>query len=273
MLAKKRRINIMKIDGHIHTPFCPHGSTDSFEQYIEKAIMNNFTHITFTEHAPLPPSFNDPTPDKDSGMDAGLLPHYFEQLNRLKLQYKSKITINIGLEIDYISGFEQQTKLFLNEYGSLLDDTILSVHFLQWETEYCCIDFSEEVYLDFANKVGGINNLYRLYYKTVRDSIVADLGPYKPKRIGHPTLVHKFQHAHNQSIQDDTQIKSIFNLMKEQNYVLDVNSAGLSKPLCKEPYPPFHLIDYAKSIELQYVFGSDAHTAKDLHQHYNILFP
>ena len=28
----------MKKDGHIHTPFCPHGSTDSFEQYIEKAI-------------------------------------------------------------------------------------------------------------------------------------------------------------------------------------------------------------------------------------------
>ena len=44
----------MKRDGHIHTPFCPHGTTDSFETYIEKAIANNFTEITFTEHAPLP---------------------------------------------------------------------------------------------------------------------------------------------------------------------------------------------------------------------------
>ncbi|WP_332651051.1 histidinol-phosphatase HisJ [Lysinibacillus sp. 54212] len=263
----------MKIDGHIHTPLCPHGSIDLFEQYIEKAIQNNFTHISFTEHAPLPPSFDDPTPDKDSGMDQKLLQPYFEQLNTLKLQYKNQININIGLEIDYISGFEQQTKEFLNEVGPLLDDAILSVHFLQWGTEYCCIDFSEDVYLDFANKVGGINILYDLYYKTVQDSILADLGPYKPKRIGHPTLVHKFQHAHNESIHDDRVIQSIFQLMKERNYELDLNSAGLSKPLCKEPYPPFHLIDYAKSIGLPFVFGSDAHTARDLHQHYNILFP
>lgn len=263
----------MKIDGHIHTPFCPHGSKDCFEMYIEKAIENNFTHISFTEHAPLPPSFDDPTPDKDCGMDQKLLQSYFESLKTLKLQYKNQININIGLEIDYISGFEQQTKQFLNNFGPLLDDAILSVHFLQWENEYCCIDFSKEVYLDFANKVGGINNLYELYYKTVRDSITADLGPYKPRRIGHPTLIHKFQHAHKQSINDDEQIKSIFHLMKEQNYEMDFNSAGLSKPLCKEPYPPLHLFDYAKSIGLHCVFGSDAHTAKDLHQHYHILFP
>ena len=25
-------------DGHIHSPYCPHGSSDRFEQYIKKAI-------------------------------------------------------------------------------------------------------------------------------------------------------------------------------------------------------------------------------------------
>lgn len=30
---------------------------------------------------------------------------------------------------------------------------------------------------------------------------------------------------------------------------------------------------YCQAIELPYVFGSDAHTADDLHQHYHVLLP
>lgn len=263
----------MKIDGHIHSPYCPHGSTDSFELYIEKAIANQFTAITFTEHAPLPEGFIDPTPDKDSGMKPEYLMNYIKDLQYLKEKYKSKIDICIGLEVDYIVGFEQQTTNLLNEVGPYLDDAILSVHFLQHENTYCCIDFSDEVYLQFAAQVGSIQVLYDLYYATVRRSIEADLGAFKPKRIGHPTLVHKFQLAHNEKINDAQQIELLLLLMKQTSYSLDVNSAGLSKPLCREPYPPFEWIEFAKKIELPIVFGSDAHTAQDLHQHYSVIFP
>ncbi len=262
----------MKKDGHIHTPFCPHGSPDSFEEYIEKAIQHHFTHISFTEHAPLPIVFDDPTPDKDSGMKPEYLQDYITQLQQLKLHYKNKIHINIGLEVDYISGYEKEISNFLQIYGPQLDDAILSVHFLYYEGEYCCIDFSKEEYLRFAKKVGGMQALYNLYYETVRASIVADLGPYKPKRIGHPTLIHKFQLAHSEHIEDEAQVKDILRLMQEHSYELDFNSAGLSKPFCRETYPPSHLFEYAKSIGLPCTFGSDAHTVKDLHQHYDTIF-
>lgn len=263
----------MKIDGHIHSPYCPHGSTDSFEAYIEKAIAHNFSAITFTEHAPLPAGFIDPTPDKDSGMEPTYLMNYIQELQLLKQKYQQQIDIRIGLEVDFIIGFEQQTKAFLDEIGPYLDDTILSVHFLKHEDTYCCIDFSKDVYLQFAKQVGGIQSLYDLYYKTVQSSIEADLGVFKPKRIGHPTLVHKFQLAHDEQIQDAAKIEQLLRLMKQAGYSLDANSAGLSKPLCLEPYPPLEWIAFAKNIELPIVFGSDAHTAKDLHQHYNIIFP
>ena len=26
-------------DGHIHTPYCPHGTDDSFEEYVQQAIQ------------------------------------------------------------------------------------------------------------------------------------------------------------------------------------------------------------------------------------------
>lgn len=261
----------MKIDGHIHTPFCPHGTQDALKDYIEKALQQNFTHITFTEHAPLPANFVDPTPDNDSGMAPHLLHEYFEQLNTLKAQYNNDIHINIGLEVDYIEGFEDETTQFLNEVGPKLDDAILSVHFLKYEDQYSCVDFSNDEYLRFANVVGGIRNLYHLYYETVEKSILADLGPYKPKRIGHPTLVHKFQHAHNETIDDSKEIKHILQLMKEHAYELDFNSAGLSKQQCLEPYPPLPYVQFAKQIGLSIIFGSDAHQVKDLHQHYDIL--
>lgn len=261
----------MKKDGHIHTPFCPHGSKDSFESYIDKAIASGFVEISFTEHAPLPKSFIDPTPDKDSGMAKPLLIPYFEELQQLKTTYQDQIKINIGLEVDYIVGFEEETRQFLNEYGPFLDDAILSVHFLKHADNYHCIDFSQEVYLHFAEKVGGILQMYELYYETVKQSIDADLGMYKPKRIGHPTLIHKFQLAHNAVIDDAQHIKSLLTHMKQQGYELDGNSAGLSKPLCKEPYPPEAFIEFARAIDLPVVFGSDAHTAQDLHQHYNVI--
>lgn len=262
----------MKRDGHIHTPYCPHGSTDSLTQYIEKAISENFADITFTEHAPLPQGFIDPTPTKDSGMNPDYLMAYFNELKQLQKKYEQNIRIRIGLEVDYVIGFEKETTFFLNQYGPYLDDAILSVHFLQWHDTYVCIDYSAETFLAFAKKVGSVDEVYNLYYSTVLQSIHANLGQYKPKRIGHPSLVHKFQLAHLEKIEDTERIQQVLAEMKKCGYELDVNSAGLSKPLCKEPYPPFLHIDYAKSIHLPYVFGSDAHTVVDLHQHYNVIF-
>lgn len=262
----------MKRDAHIHTPFCPHGSPDSFEQYIEKAITQQFTHITFTEHAPLPKSFVDPTPDQDSGMNETHLEKYFTTLHKLKKLYAKDISISIGLEVDFIQGYERETTQFLNTYGRELDDAILSVHFLQLADRYTCIDFSADEFLHVAKQIGSVQAVYDLYYDTLQQSIIADLGPYKPKRIGHPTLVHKFQLAHGETINDDAQIRQTLSLMQQHGYELDVNSAGLAKKDCLEQYPPKPYVAYAKSLGIPLVFGSDAHTAADLHQFYDDVF-
>ena len=81
----------MKQDKHIHTPYCPHGSTDALAGYIEKAITAGFTEISFTEHAPLPAGFIDPTPQQDSGMQISLLEDYFTSIAKVKHQYQKDI--------------------------------------------------------------------------------------------------------------------------------------------------------------------------------------
>ncbi|SDM73151.1 histidinol-phosphatase (PHP family) [Psychrobacillus sp. OK028] len=259
----------MKKDGHIHTPYCPHGTNDSFHMYIEKAIKRGFQAITFTEHAPLPIGFIDPTPDKDSGMSIDQLESYISELEKLKKEYNKDIVISTGLEVDFITGFEQITTSFLNTYGKYLDDSILSVHFLKYENDYTCIDFSKTTFLEFVDRLGNPMSVYKLYYKTLTDSITSNLGNFKPKRIGHITLVHKFQHAFTEEVHDHEDIVAILNEIKHQQLELDVNSAGLAKPYCLESYPPPSYIKLAKELEIPLVFGSDAHQAKDLHQSYN----
>ncbi|MGG4166232.1 histidinol-phosphatase HisJ [Rossellomorea vietnamensis] len=256
----------MKVDGHVHTPFCPHGSTDSFEMYVERAMVLGYSGITFTEHAPLPAGFRDTTPDQDSGMDPSRLEDYFDTLDSLKERYKDRITIRSGLEVDYIEGFEKETAEFLSIYGPRMDDSILSVHFLQHRGKWDCLDFSPEVFKSMMSYYGSVDEIYKRYYKTVLKSIQSDLGFYKPKRIGHITLVTKFQQLFPSSRTFSDDISLILQEMAARDLELDYNGAGLVKPYCGESYPPPDVIKQARALGIKIVYGSDAHTADGLDQ-------
>lgn len=261
----------MKYDGHVHSPFCPHGSADSFEEYIEEALRLGVEEISFTEHAPLPEGFIDPTPDKDSGMDPNRLKAYIEQVDSLKKAYRDKIKINIGLEVDFIEGFEEQSKSFLDEIGPLLDDSILSVHFIKDRDKWHCLDFSAEMFGDISRQMGSVDALYERYFSTVEKSVSANLGKYKPARIGHITLVHKFQQQFPPAMNFDGRVFGLLDQIQSENYSLDYNGAGVAKPLCREPYPPERFIRYAAGLGIPLVYGSDAHQAKDLGQGFDAL--
>ncbi|WP_428911306.1 histidinol-phosphatase HisJ [Niallia sp. Krafla_26] len=259
---------MVKKDGHIHTYFCPHGTKDSFEEYIEKAIALNFEEISFTEHAPLPEGFIDTTPTKDSAITHDQLDLYFEEIQRHKEKYKDQIKINCGLEIDFIEGYENEIKKALTKIGPKLDDAILSVHFLKNGNKYDCLDYSPQFFEQMIHEYGSIDKIYQKYYETVQLSIEADLGVYKPKRIGHITLVHKFQKRFPHSNNEQDSIMTILKMIKAQNYALDYNGAGTAKPLCREPYPPNWVIKEALALQIPLVYGSDAHQAKELGQGY-----
>ena len=77
-------------DGHVHSPYCLHGSKDSFQTYIEKAIASGIEEISFTEHFPLPNGFEDPVKEKDSSMDLESLEKY---INENSLVIKDNVMI------------------------------------------------------------------------------------------------------------------------------------------------------------------------------------
>lgn len=263
------------IDGHVHTPYCPHGSSDSFRKYIEKALLLGYKSISFTEHAPLPRSFTDPTPLKDSGMNWADVETYIKTIQALKKEFQSEILINVGFEVDYIEGYERETESFLNNYGPEITDSILSVHFLKTnKADFYCLDYSPNVFEILVNQLGSLQNVYEQYYKTYLSAIKAKLGPYKPNRMGHLTLVRKFQKKFPNTLFRENElawIEIILKELKKRSMALDVNGAGLIKPLCLEPYPSFSIIERARTLGIPLVFGSDAHQASALAQGYEDL--
>jgi histidinol-phosphatase (PHP family) len=249
-------------DFHVHTQYCQHGSADNMEAYVLQAIEKGMTHLSFTEHAPLPGTFTDPAPQQDSTMDRDKVEAYLKEGQALQKQYEQDLQINLGFEVDYIQGYEHETKQFLDMYGAEIDDSILSVHMLQApDKSFFCIDISEEVFGRAAKAFGGLASLYKAYYDSLQASVEAELGRFKPKRIGHITLIQKFQLAYPQPADFWAEQRQLLALMKENGYELDVNTAGLFKPLCKEVYPSVRLIQHAVSLGIPLVPGSDSHAA------------
>jgi len=261
----------MIIDKHVHTPYCPHGSKDPLERYIEQAIALDYREISFTEHAPLPKNFIDPTPEKDSAMSLDQMSAYLEELCKLKTYYSSALKVNIGLEVDFIEGYEKETATFLDEYGPLLDDSILSVHFLRCGESFYCMDYSEETFEEMIQIFGGLSKVYEAYFSTLKKSIVTDLGKYKPSRIGHITLVEKFKHKFPNEQDLSSYVLPILDTIADKGYELDYNGAGFTKPLCLDSYPPPSIALEAYKRKIPLVYGSDAHSAKGLMQGYQQL--
>lgn len=251
-------------DGHMHSHYCPHGTKDSFQMYVERALEVGLDEITFTEHMPLPGIFMDEKLLKEcSPNEEGIL-LYLKEATKIKEEYKDKIKINVGLEVDYVEGYEEKIKKMLDNYGEYLDEGILSVHFLRLDDGYHCLDMSIDEFENISKLLGGVEKVYDKYFETLIKSINADLGRYKPKRIGHPTLVRIFNEKYPIDYKNEALIDNVIRTIKENGYEIDFNTAGLRKPYCKETYPSGVFLNKAIKNNIKMVKGSDAHSAKDV---------
>lgn len=273
---------MLKQDGHSHTEFCPHGSGDDVELMIQKAIKMGFESYSITEHAPLPPEFKNEYAGAETGLtEASMamsdLPAYFKKCRQMQAEYGDQIHINIGFELDFLPHHVAWTRDFMNEYGPETSDNVLSVHFMQGTNDqFWCVD---DTLADFetgllANAADG-QTLYQQYFQALIDAVQADLGAYAPKRIGHITLIKKFQDYFNlpQAFDDQTQstMTTLLNLIKHQGLALDYNAAGLYKEWCNETYPDSVTLKQIQSLGIPLVYGSDAHSIKEVGHGYHTL--
>ncbi|WP_281164307.1 histidinol-phosphatase HisJ [Liquorilactobacillus sicerae] len=265
----------MKIDGHTHTELCPHGSHELTELMIERAIKLGFDHYCITEHAPLPRGFEqkyrgDPEGLTTASLTWEQLDEYFKLVNHLKQKYQDQIKISIGFEVDYLPGFEKQIQEFLDQVGPQTDQNILSIHFMPgkddglWCVDYTTADFAT----GFAEWLSVPQQLYRQYFELVLQEVTANLGLYRPQRLGHLNLIQKYQDYFHLPAEFDQQnlqlIEKILKIIKQQRRELDFNTAGLYKPYCNQFYPGIQITKLAEELEIPLIFGSDAHSVAEV---------
>lgn len=256
-----------KRDGHVHSHYCPHGSSDNFEEYLERAITLDIKEITFTEHMSMPieleceglgKNFIKNTYPSISSIDT-----YFKEIKRYKNKYKDRIKINLGLEVDYLEGYEIFTTELLNKYGTILEDSILSVHIGLYDGKYYCFDCIESFEILLKN-LGSVEKIYDLYYNTLLKAIKSNLGNFKPKRIGHPTLVRIFNKKYPLEYKNNILFEEIIKEIKKRDYEIDYNTSGLRKEFCREAYPSGDFYEIALKNNIKMIYGSDSHFAKDV---------
>src|SRR3989338_9602404 len=110
-----------KVDYHMHTPLCGHGVGEPGE-YVEQALKVGLSEIGFSDHAPLVSH-----EDARYTMTRDQLPLYHGMIEGVQKKFKN-FTIKLGLEADYIPGFEDATRKILEGYP--YDFVIGSIHFI-----------------------------------------------------------------------------------------------------------------------------------------------
>ncbi|WP_348921383.1 histidinol-phosphatase HisJ [Enterococcus rotai] len=268
----------MKRDGHTHTEFCPHGKVEDTELLIKRAISLGFKEYSVTEHAPLPTGIEklaagDSVVWTTASMSLNDVDNYFKKMNNLRKKYASDIIIHIGFELDYFSEFEGWTRDFLAEYGSQTDDGILSVHFLEGEGGLRGIDYSFEEYkTGVVDYLGSFQKAQKSYYQKVLTSLEADLGPFKPTRLGHISLCQKFERFFDEptdySSENIALVHTLLTRIKQEKYSLDLNTAGFYKQGYQQSYPQVWITGKAIELGIPFVYGSDTHSLADVGQGY-----
>ena len=161
-----------------------------------------------------------------------LFDDYYYEAIRLRAKYASKITILIGMEIDWIRpGSKDFIQSLLGRYQ--LDFFVGSVH----HVHAMPIDYSSELYQDAQRRSGGSNaQLYEDYFDLQYDM----LKELEPPVVGHFDLIRLKSDEPNGSFKRYPKAwkKALRNLdfLIEYGGIIELNSAALRKGL-SDPYP------------------------------------
>ncbi|MBW1846354.1 MAG: histidinol-phosphatase HisJ [Deltaproteobacteria bacterium] len=263
-----------KWDSHTHSQFCKHGTGEKTALLVEKAIELGFTKYSISEHAPLPEELMpDPVQRSEFTLLESEVGNYFSLINELKRQYGDRIEILSGMEIDYLSGFEQYTIDLIKTYQNELDDLIISLHCIEGKGGLRSIDYTPDDFKDgLLDYYGSINKVYNFYWETMGKMLQTDLGYFKTRRIGHIGLINKFSRNFPWVSDDMTTpafFENIFTLVKSNGWTLEFNAAGLNKSYSGNMYLTEPMLYWCNKLNIDIFYGSDAHGVDMVGRHYD----
>jgi histidinol-phosphatase (PHP family) len=179
------------------------------------------------------------------------LPRYVEECFALKEKYQRDIDIRVGLEGDYIEGYEEEIGRIVEAYP--WDYVIGSVHFLgAW-------DISDERQLhEWEHR--DVDEVYAQYYDAVQKA--AKTGFYD--FLGHLDVIKRFGKRPRGDISKLEE--QTLRVIKEADIAIELNASGLRMPV-REMFPSRLILEKACQLGIPVTIGSDAHTPERLAQY------
>jgi len=239
----------MLIDYHTHHVRCGHAN-GTLEEYVRRGVEIGLTQLGLSDHMPL--LHVDPaTYYTGMAMPMDELPRYVEECLYLKDKYKQDIDIRIGLEGDYIEGYEEQIERIVRAYP--WDYVIGSVHFLgEWDIS------------DFRQQHGWegkqITDVYTQYYDAVQKAVKTGFYDY----IGHLDVIKRFGQQPETDVAELE--RATVDVIKQHDLAIELNASGLRMP-CAEMFPSRRILEYCFEQGVPLTIGSDAHQPERLGQY------
>jgi histidinol-phosphatase (PHP family) len=237
-------------DYHTHTPLCGHAEGHP-RDYALAAQKAGLAEIGLSDHNPMPTQFD------EWRMAPHQLPEYLMLVEEARRDFPY-FPIRLGLECDFISGYEDHIRHLLTQ--APWDYLIGSVHYVRTPvpgssgTETWDLDSPRHLKKWDYNDVELIWSLYFAEYAQMARSGLFDF-------LAHPDLVKKFCRVPKGDL--SRFYKNAITAIAESGVALEVSTAGLRKD-CGEIYPSKQFLEMAFKAKIPIVINSDAHNPAEV---------
>jgi len=243
---------LIKYNYHTHTHFCDGSAAP--EEYVLAAIKLGMNSLGFSGHAPVPFENNFAIKNIDS------LKAYTKEINELKLKYKGRLDIYLGLEADFIPGTTLDFKNFIQDFG--LDYIIGSVHLVKTEeNRLWFIDGPRrEIWQEGLSNYfhNDIKTAVTAYYRQLNEMI----DTQKPDIIGHLDKIKMHNHEEYFSEEEDWYLKCVMETLevaRDRGSIIEINTRGVYKKRSASFFPGGRIIREMKKMNIPVCLNADAH--------------
>ena len=245
---------------HTHSNYCDGKAT--LREMVDFAVAHGFTALGFSGHCPLPFENTYSITDHEG---------YCKEVRVLKEEYKDRINIHLGLEIDYVPGMLEDFSPLIEQGG--LEYTIGSIHLIPPQgitprdgNDLWMIDGSRYQTYDeglMRHYGGDIRRGVRAYFHNEN----AMLEKNRPTIVGHPDKI--VMHNRDRYFTEgepwyrDLALETI-HLIHELGLICEINTRGIYKGRHADYYPGKWLIQEMKTLKIPVIVSTDAHAPEDL---------
>ena len=245
----------MRKDYHMHPMVVQ--KPERFDAFVKKAIAEGIEEICVTDHMPLLCS------DAKDRIPHGRIKEYCKIVRNFAEQYKSDITVKLGIEVDYHPSIQGEIEAVLEtgEFDFILGSSHLHV-VRQQELFHGKLSRNEYAKLMFENTIRAAETGYF--------DAIAHLDMFRwifSRSDRYPLLNDNYSELVHTTLIDET-----LDAIKENGLRLEINPhfAGQTGNII-DTYPSTFLVSRALDKDISFTFGSDAHSPECVGEFLNEL--